>query len=143
MDLIKRNTDYTLRAMVALVKRQDHEPVSATVISAEQQIPYQLACKLLQRLQKHGFVTSKMGPKGGFKLSKPPSKVRLIDIVESIQGPLSVNKCLLGADKCPLQTKCPIRGKLSRLQEYMKNYLADITLDELAQTNEKPLRKRK
>ncbi|MCJ7728934.1 MAG: Rrf2 family transcriptional regulator [Sedimentisphaerales bacterium] len=73
MDIIRRNTDYALRATVELAGRFGREPVATKELARQQHIPYQLACKLLQRLHNAGIVRSTMGPAGGFKLNKDPS----------------------------------------------------------------------
>ena len=89
MDIIRRNTDYALRAAVDLAGRFGGEPVSTKEIADRQEIPYQLACKLMQRLHNAGIVKSEMGPSGGFMLSKNPSKITVRQVVETIQGPVT------------------------------------------------------
>lgn len=128
MDILKRNTDYALRAMACLAKNYGKDPVSTRVISRQEDISYQLGCKLMQKLHDAGLVRSTMGPKGGFALSKEPDEIDLLTIIEAVQGPISVNRCLQEHADCPRQDKCPLTGKLKGLQDNIADYLSEATL---------------
>lgn len=132
MDVLRRNTDYALRAMVGLAGHQEKEPVSARELAREQEVPYQLMCKMLQKLHNARLVESCMGPKGGFRLGRKPSKISLRDIIEVVQGPVLLNRCLLGVYECPRRPKCAVSKKLAELQKYIDGYLGEIKLDELS-----------
>jgi Rrf2 family protein len=132
MDVLRRNTDYALRAMVGLARRDGQDPVSARWLAKEQDMPYQLTCKILQKLHNARLVESCMGPKGGFRLRRKPSRISLRDIIEVLQGPVQLNKCLLGASECPRRPKCAVSKRLADLQRYIDGYLGAITLDELS-----------
>jgi len=131
MDILRRNTDYALRAMVNLAGQYGREPVSTRHIAQAEDISYELACKLMQKLHNAGLVKSRMGPNGGFALSKKPDKINMLVIIEAIQGPLSLNRCLLEGYVCPKKDSCTITVELAKLQKYIGNYLRCITLDEL------------
>ena len=134
MDVLRRNTDYALRAMVNLAGHYGNEPLSTRTIAAKEDIPYQLACKIMQKLHKASLVKSCMGPRGGFRLSRRPSKINLLEVIEAVQGPVRLNRCLLGRDVCERQKSCALSRKLANLQEYIDSYLRSITLDELLQS---------
>ena len=133
MDIIRRNTDYALRAMANLARHYGEGPVSTREIAQREDISYQLACKLMQKLNNAGLVKSTMGPNGGFFLSRVPKKISLAEIIEAIQGPLSLSRCLLGKNVCKKQNGCPITGKLTKLQKNISDYLQGVTLDDLLQ----------
>ena len=141
MDILRRNTDYALRAMVHLATHWKDGVASARKLASEENIPYPLARKLMQKLLKIELVESSIGSKGGFSLSKQPSKINLLEIIETIQGPLRLNRCLSGVDICPRQRGCPISRKLAKLQKYMERYLHGITLDDLSQGRKPPRKK--
>ena len=136
MDIVRRNTDYALRMMVNLARHYEKGPESTRTVSNEEDVPYQLACKLMQRLTRAKLVESCMGAKGGYQLSKTPSDINILDIIETIQGPLSVNQCMLKINACTRKSGCPVSGKLKGLQENLNNYLSSITLSELALSRE-------
>ena len=142
MDIVRRNTDYALRAMVHLARNYDNGPVSSKTISEKENVPYQLMCKLMQKLNNAGLVTSYMGPKGGFGLSREPSEINILEVIETIQKPISLNRCLLAADICPRHKQCPVRPKLLGLQEYIGKYLSGITLEELVPGSSKKIKKK-
>ena len=131
MDVVRRNTDYAARLMVHLAKHYGNGPISTRAAAADEQVPYQLACKLMQKLNNAKLVTSCMGPKGGFVLGTEPSKINLLEVVEAIQGPISMNRCVLSKDACSRATTCVVREKLTEIQKSMTRELAAISLDEL------------
>ena len=135
MDILRRNTDYALRAMVNLASHWGRGPISTRAVSRDMDIPYQLACKLMQRLHKAKLIMSCMGPRGGFRLSREPSKIHLLEIIETIQGPVSLNRCLVDVSACIRQPSCPVNRKLAGLQGYLEDFLSGITLDQLLESN--------
>ena len=141
VDILRRDTDYALRAMVYLAGRCSNGPVSAREVAEHADIPYQLACKLLQKLHSAKLVKSSMGPKGGFELSRQPSAISVLKLVKAIQGRLSLNRCLLNADACSYHRQCRISKKLAELQQQMESFLNNVTLHELARSSR--VRKRK
>ncbi len=141
MDILRRNTDYALRAMVHLATHRKDGDLSARKLASEENISYSLVRKLMQRLLKARLVESSIGSKGGFSLSKLPSKINLLEIIETIQGPLRLNRCLLGMDICHRQKGCPVSRKLTKLQKNMREYLHGVTLDDLLQSRKPPRKK--
>jgi Rrf2 family protein len=131
MDIIRRNTDYTLRLLLNLARRYGKEAVSSRVLAEEADVSYQLTCKLMQKLHGSGLVKSKMGPYGGYYLCRPPLEVTLASVVELIQGPVSLNSCLFEKDICSRQPDCTISKKLSELQEQIEVFFNDTYLSEL------------
>ncbi len=134
MDVIRRNTDYALRLLVNLAMHFGDGVISARVLSKEEDVSYQLSCKLLQKLSAAGVVKSTMGVNGGFVLSKPPSEINLSNVINVIQGPLTLNRCVLNKDACPRQGTCPITGKLKILQDSLSNSLNNITLADMVKS---------
>jgi len=120
--------------MVHLARHWENGSVPTRRLAAEEVISYQLACKLMQRLHNAGLVESRMGPRGGFGLSRKPSDINLAQVIEAIQGPLTVNRCVLGVDACPRQKSCPVSRKMIELQKHLDKYLQSITLAELVRS---------
>lgn len=137
MDVLRRNTDYGFRIMVNLAKRYNGEFISARQLAEDGHFSYQLGCKILQKLHKAGLVKSDMGPKGGFALSREPSAIDLMEIINVLQGGLRLNRCLFGGRGCEFESECEINTKLTCLQLYIEGYLSGITLTEILQGRSK------
>ncbi len=131
MDIVRRNTDYALRAMVNLAEHFGNGLVTTKQLASDENISYQLLCKLMQRLHKAGLVESSMGPRGGFHLSREPAKISLLEVIGTIQGTVKLNRCLLDDNACDRKRYCMVSEKLAELQKNIDNYLSGITLDKV------------
>ena len=140
MEVLRRNTDYAIRAVVDLAGHFEKEAVSTSQIAEQDGIPYQLACKLMQKLAKAGLVKSCMGTNGGFRLNKKPGKISLFDVIGAVQGPVLVNKCSHHDYKCEQRGKCPAYNKIMELQGSIESYLKGVTINELLQSEVKKTR---
>ncbi len=137
MDVLRRNTDYALRMMVNLASHFNGEFISTRQLVSEGNFSYQLGCKILQNLHKAKLIRSGMGPKGGFALSREPSRITLMEIITVLQGGIRLNRCIVGGDGCEFEPVCEINTKLTCLQMYIDGYLDGITLEEILQSRSK------
>lgn len=131
MDVIRRNTDYALRAMVRLAQGFGGDAVSARTLADDSSVSYQLMCKLLQKLQGAGFLSSSMGPAGGYRLVKNPAEINLAEVVEIIQGPVIIIGCVAKDTRCPCKGTCSISPNLAKIQKQLEEYLQSVTLKQL------------
>ena len=134
MDVIRRNTDYAIRAMIIVGQSKGDAPVSTRSIAETGGIPYQLACKIMQQLHKAGLVKSRMGPSGGFMLASESSSITLQDIVEAIQGAVSMNRCIGDITFCEHRPRCAVAAKLEDLQGRVNHFLSSVSLIDLAES---------
>jgi len=130
MEIIRRNTDYAIRALVHLAINLG-QVVSAGEIAASQEVPIDFLQKILQKFVRQGLVQSHRGIQGGFSLSRDPSQVTVLEIVEIMQGKLVMNRCFLGKDGCPRAPKCALKQNWLDLEQQLVDSLAGITLQDL------------
>lgn len=83
--------------------------------------------KVLQRLVKNEMLKSVRGPSGGFSLKKDPRLINLLDIYQSIEGPLDVGDCPLSYDLCGFD-RCLMGNVVTRLTSEFKKFLQEQTL---------------
>jgi Rrf2 family protein len=86
--------------------------------------------KVMQRLQKQGFVESVRGPKGGFRLASGARDLTLLEILEAVDGPFEPSGCLLGRALCGGR-RCIMGGLLETVNETVRAYLAGTRLGEV------------
>jgi Rrf2 family protein len=87
---VSAKVDYALRAAVELAAHEDDDKlVTSEEIAERQGIPHAFLTNILQSLRQAGLVTSKRGPVGGHKLSKPSGEIVVADVIRAIDGPLA------------------------------------------------------
>jgi len=105
--MIRRETDYAIRCVLYLAERCDGV-VMVNEISGAMKIPRSFLAKILQKLTKARIVKSYRGVKGGFRLRKRPADVSLLDVIEAIEGPLAMNKCVIDRRACSMTGSCTV-----------------------------------
>ena len=128
MNVLRHNTDYALRMMCCLARHFGNGTVSVRILAQQEDVSFQYACKILQKLHESGLVQSQMGPKGGYKLSKEPHLITMLDVIRAMQGTITVNNCTLETGHCDRQDTCLLNGQLCMLQTQIDKYLREVSL---------------
>lgn len=128
---ISEDASLALHAM-ALLAKHDGGRLSAVEIAEALHASEHTLAKVLQRLSRVGLVQSVRGPNGGFVLGKPADEVRLIEIYESVEGPLGEAGCLLKAPVCSGQG-CVLGRLVESVHRQVADFFARTTLSELAE----------
>jgi Rrf2 family protein len=133
--LLSRTCEYAIQAVVYLAKNP--ERVLIRKMSKDLKIPHHFLGKIMQTLAKAGVLISQKGPKGGFALSKPPSKITMMDVVSAIDGTDSFNRCIIGLPKCDEKTPCPLHTRWAPLRQSISSMLSGKSLAALLKELEK------
>ncbi|MEW6652694.1 MAG: Rrf2 family transcriptional regulator [Bacteroidota bacterium] len=116
---------------VLFLSTKGEEVFNAAEVSRELKVPKEFVSKVLQILTVSGIVGSRKGKKGGFYLNKRPAEIKLIDIVEAIDGLDIFKTCVLGFPGCSHETPCPVHDKWGKLREEAYQMLSEETLEDL------------
>jgi Rrf2 family protein len=116
---------------VLFLSVKDRKVFNAEQVSKELKVPKEFVSKVMQMLTASGIVASKQGKKGGFCLGKEPNEIKLIDIVEAIDGLDVFKTCVLGFPGCSSETPCPVHDKWGKLREEALKLLSEETLEHL------------
>lgn len=131
--IFSKKCEYGMQAVLYLSSKDKNAVVSAEHISNVLKIPREFISKILQSLRESGLIFSTKGKSGGFGLAKDPSNIKLIDIVEAIDGLEMFNSCVLGFPDCSPDTPCPVHDKWGSLRTEAYAMLASETLDKLTE----------
>jgi len=107
---------------------------SANYLHKKLKIPHQYLRQLLTKLSKSGFIHSTRGRNGGFVFSRKINKIFVADIIESVEGLESFNKCILGFTECPLDDQCSMHKFWEETREKIIKELKNTSLANLLQT---------
>ena len=129
MAIVKRETDYALRALGKLGQTDDFLSVSA--LAEGEGVPEVFLRKIMQRLHSADVVESRQGPFGGYRLARPAGEVTLLEVIEVVQGPLVMNECFGAEETCERRAACSFRARLAEMQVDLNARLDGITLAEL------------
>ena len=128
---ITRKGDYAIRGMVYLAERPTGKVSLLEAIADGVAVPKALLAKIFQQFAKLGLVRSSRGAGGGFTLGRPAEDISLLEIIEAVEGPILLNRCLLAEGTCSRETACTVHPVWSDVQEKMRSLLGNVTLKQL------------
>jgi Rrf2 family iron-sulfur cluster assembly transcriptional regulator len=138
--IYSRSAEYAIRAFVNLAQVPDGKYAMVKRIASEEQIPAHFLAKILQQLARKGLLKSSKGPTGGFSLDVPSAEIRLLDIVEALDGLSEYEKCASGLADCSDDMACPLHDSWKALRSRIMDYLGRNTIADLAKTLEQKRR---
>jgi len=132
MFTIKTKTDYGLIIMIELAKNYKKGFLPLSSIFKQKNISANYLTQIAQYFIKSGLILSKEGSGGGYKLSKPPAQISVLEVIESIEGDNINIKCLSGKNKkCACVDPCETRRMWASIATDIKKSLAKKTLANL------------
>ena len=129
---LSKKTDYALMAMKHLTLQGDRGSASAREIAERYDIPLELMAKILQRLARRGLLASHQGTRGGYQLARAPQMISVADVIQAVDGPVTVTACSADDHACGQYAKCSIRDPLWRIKDRLLAALAMCSIYEMA-----------
>ena len=125
---ITRAADYALRAIVYVASQGDKRCIPAAEVAGKQQIPAAYISKVLQALVRAKIVATVPGRKGGVKLLRLPREISVLDIIEAVDGAVTLNRCLMRSRQCPRDAFCPIHPFWVSTRESLAKILSETKI---------------
>lgn len=133
---ISTKARYALRGILDLALISRGGPSFIKDISERQEISRLYLEQLFSQLKTAGLVRSVRGPKGGFVLTRPPSQIRLIEVIEAMEGSNAPVDCVDNATVCSRADFCLTRKVWVEMKKAMDRVLGSVTLQDLADGKE-------
>ncbi|MBU0716925.1 MAG: Rrf2 family transcriptional regulator [Planctomycetes bacterium] len=134
---------YGLRAMYELARGFGNGPLRMSAIAERQGLSRKHLHTLLTSLKSAGLVRGIRGPGGGFVLAKAPSRIRLSEVLDALEGPLVLVHCVPDQRACDRADRCPTRKVWQRLTGAIEEILHGATLEDLVGREAKAHSKRR
>ncbi len=131
---LSKRGDYVVRSAIALANGYGlPAPKKLRQISVEMGVPRTFVSQILGDLVQAGIATSFFGANGGYRLTRAPEEITLLDVVEAGEGPLESDTCVLGDEPCHWESVCPLHETWSSATAAMRAELAATTLATLVE----------
>ncbi|MFQ5408616.1 MAG: RrF2 family transcriptional regulator [Anaerolineales bacterium] len=130
---ITRQADYALRAVLDIARNNGHARVTTADIAARQGIPASFLAKIVGQLSVAGILSTSRGARGGVRLGRAADAITFLDVIEVIDGPIMVNRCVLDMDNCTFGASCTMRSVWCTVQENLTRQLRDVSVADMLQ----------
>jgi Rrf2 family protein len=131
---ISRRLDYGLQLMIALANDPESKPQSTASLAEKLQIPLPFLHQIGHMLMQAGLIKASPGPHGGVRLNKPVESITVLQIVEILEGPVTLHPCGECNENCARFDACSAQFAWNDLQDVVLHHMGSVTLDSLAQT---------
>ena len=131
---ISKLTDYGTVLLAHLAANQSVVCSSADVASATG-IALPTVSKLLKSLARAGLVTSTRGSNGGYQLSRDAREISAADVIDALEGPVSITECSGSDSRCEHEGVCSVGGAWQKITVAIRSALDELTLSDLLRSN--------
>lgn len=127
---VTKKAEYAISALLELAMNPG-QFISSKEIAFRQNIPANFLPQIIAMLGSKGWVEGVRGPGGGVRLIGDPHKISVLEIVEVIEGPIAITRCLSSEAECINEALCPLHPVWKQAQEAMLGVLSNTTLTDL------------
>jgi FeS assembly SUF system regulator len=131
---ISKLTDYGTVVLAHLADLED-KPVSAPDVAAATGIALPTVSKLLKALARAGLVSSTRGSHGGYKLTRNATKISAADVIDALEGPVSITECSSRDSLCDFESICAVGGAWQRINVAIRKALNEVSLADLLKSS--------
>ncbi len=126
---------YALRAIYALAQHDRPEPMKIAEIAEQEKIPIRFLEVILAQLKGGGFVQSRRGADGGYRLARPAESLTVGEIMRYVDGPIAPVDCVsqMRPKECEFHGECHFFGFWGRVRQAISDVVDKTTFADLIQ----------
>jgi FeS assembly SUF system regulator len=128
---ITKLTDYGIVLLVQLANDQTAGSQNARTLAEATSLPLPVVSKILKSLAQGELLTSQRGAKGGYTLSRRPEEINVAEIIDALEGPITLTECSAGPGRCEQETSCAVRDPWQQINQAILETLRHVTLRQL------------
>ena len=132
---ITRQADYAVRAVLYLAEQGENGRAPTSRIAQEMRIPPSFLAKIVSQLSVAGVVQTSRGARGGVSLAREPKAISLLEVIEAIDGPITLNECVPDRSACVFGDDCPVHDIWCDTQTRLVEQLGKANFGALIQKN--------
>jgi len=132
---ITRQADYAVRIVLDLAGHPGDGVVRSDDVARRQLVPRAYFTKVVQALVRAGYLRTLRGARGGIQLARDPGAITLREVIEALEGPIRLNRCLLRPGECALERVCAAHPVWERIQDVLMRELDAVTFAQMAATS--------
>lgn len=129
---LTHRADYAVRAMLALAATSRDDWLSTRRIADSMAIPRRFLPQVMGDLARAGLVDAQTGRTGGYRLARAAASIRLLEVIEAVEGNGRRQTCVLRGGPCGRDGQCAVHDVFFAAQEAMLEQLATATFADLA-----------
>ena len=122
---------YGIRAIVEIARNYQVRPTTRKEIAKKQELNDSYLENILIALKASNIVMSTQGPKGGFSLRRAPETITVLQLIEALQGELTLSECLTTPEVCNRVDCCVTRNIWLKVKKAQEDVLGGITIRDL------------
>lgn len=130
---IRRETDYAVRTILHLATVGGRANVQVREVAAQRHLPLSFVRRIVARLSAAGLLETTRGMGGGIRLARAASEISMLDVVQAMEGRVTLNPCVAAPHTCPLAAGCPAQRAWADATAALETHLASVRFDRLAQ----------
>lgn len=129
--LISQTAEYALRVTAQLAILDKTDSVSREDLAKLTKIPVHFLAKIMRRLAMSGIVNARRGVNGGFILSRPLNRIRMVEVLRAVGYKFDIDHCAFGWPRCSSVNPCPLHGSWRDVKESFRTWAEKTTLADI------------